>query len=50
MDYETSTDPVAIVSDNGEALVPGTEANATGKPVTIRHPVTGKVLETVKGG
>ena len=56
MNFENSTDPVSVTSDNGDALVPGTEARAaagkeakaTGKPVTIRHAVTDKVLATVK--
>jgi len=41
----------AFTSDEGDALVPGTqaravaeqEANTTGRPVTIRNPVTDKV-------
>jgi hypothetical protein len=56
MKFETSTDGVSVSSDNGDAIVPGTkavaaakkEANETGKPVTIRNPVTDKVLTTVK--
>lgn len=56
MKFETSTDGVSVSSDNGDAIVPGTEAvdaakkeaKETGKPVTIRHPVTDKVLATVK--
>jgi len=56
MNFETSTDPVSVTSDNGDAMIPGTkardaagkEAKATGKPVTIRHAVTDKVLATVK--
>ncbi|MCA1419476.1 hypothetical protein [Bradyrhizobium sp. BRP23] len=56
MNFETSKDPVSVTSDNGDALVPGTqardaaakEANETGKPVTIRHAVTDEVLATVK--
>ncbi|MET3996017.1 hypothetical protein ABID65_007689 [Bradyrhizobium sp. S3.9.2] len=56
MDFETSKEPVSVTSENGDALVPGTEARAaadkeakaTGKPVTIRHAVTDKVLATVK--
>ena len=56
MNFETSTDVVSITSDNGDALVPGTqaravaqqEANTTGKPVTIRNPVTDKVLATIR--
>jgi hypothetical protein len=56
MNFESSTDVVCITSDEGDALVPGTEAravaeqeaNATGKPVTIRKPVTDEVLATVR--
>ena len=56
MDFENSADAVCITSDDGDALVPGTEAraaaeleaNATGKPVTIRNPVTDEVLATVR--
>ena len=56
MNFENSTDAVCITSDEGDALVPGTqaravaerEANATGKPVTIRNPVTDEVLATVR--
>jgi hypothetical protein len=56
MNFETSKDPVSVSSENGDAMVPGTEARAkadkeakkTGKPVTIRHAVTDKVLATVK--
>lgn len=56
MNFETSKEPVSVSSENGEALVPGTDARAaadkeaktTGKPVTIRHAVTDKVLATVK--
>ena len=56
MNFETSTDGVSVSSDNGDAIVPGTkaiaaakkEAKETGKPVTIRNPVTDKVLATVK--
>ena len=56
MNFESSTDAVCITSDEGDALVPGTEAravaeqeaNATGKPVTIRNPVTDEVLATVR--
>jgi hypothetical protein len=56
MNFETSTDVVCITSDEGDALVPGTEAravaeqeaNTTGKPVTIRNPVTDEVLATVR--
>ena len=48
MNFENSADAVCITSDEGDALVPGThvrvaaelEASATGKPVTIRNPVT----------
>lgn len=55
MNFESSTDVVCITSDEGDALVPGTEAravaeqeaNATGKSVTIRNPVTDEVLATV---
>ena len=53
MKLETSTDAVCITSDEGDALVPGTEAravaemeaNATGKPATIRNPVTDEVMK-----
>jgi hypothetical protein len=53
MNFESSTDAVCIASDEGDALVPGTEAravaemeaNATGKPVTIRNPVTDEVMK-----
>jgi len=46
MNFEGSTDAVAITSDEGDALIPGTqaravavqEANSTGKIVTIRNP------------
>ncbi|MET3969113.1 hypothetical protein [Bradyrhizobium sp. S3.9.1] len=56
MNFETSKEPVSVASENGDALVPGNEARdaaekeakATGKPVTIRHAVTDKVLATVK--
>jgi hypothetical protein len=56
MNFERSTDVVCIPSDEGDALVPGTEAravaeqeaNATGKPVTIRNPVTDKALATIR--
>ncbi len=56
MNFENSTDVVCITSDEGDALVPGTEAravaeqeaNATGRPVTIRDPVTDKVLATIR--
>ena len=56
MNFESSTDAVCIASDEGDALVPGTEAravaemeaNATGKPVTIRDAITDKVLATVR--
>ena len=56
MNFENSPDAVCITSDEGDALVPGTEAraaaeleaNATGKPVTIRNPVTDEVLATVR--
>jgi hypothetical protein len=56
MKFETSKEPVSVTSENGDALVPGTdarvaadkEAKATGKPVTIRHAVTDKLLATVK--
>jgi hypothetical protein len=56
MNFENRLDAVAITSANGEAIVPGTkavaaakaEANATGKPVTVRDPITDKVLATVK--
>jgi hypothetical protein len=56
MNFESSTDVVCITSDEGDALVPGTEAralaeqeaSATGKPVTIRNPVTDEVLATVR--
>ena len=55
MNFESSSGAVCITSDEGDALVPGTharavaeqEAKATGKPVTIRNPVTDKVLATV---
>jgi hypothetical protein len=56
MNFENNTDPVCITSDEGDALVPGTQAravaqqvaNATGKPVTIRNPVTDKVRATIR--
>jgi hypothetical protein len=56
MNFENNTDAVCITSDNGDALVPGTqalavaqqEANTTGKPVTIRNPVTDEVLATIR--
>ncbi|UGY13755.1 hypothetical protein HAP48_0035065 [Bradyrhizobium septentrionale] len=56
MIFETSKEPVSVAGKNGDALVPGTqardaaekEAKSTGKPVTIRHAVTDKVLATVK--
>jgi hypothetical protein len=56
MNFESSTDAVTITSDECDALVPGTqaravaelEANLTGKPVTIRNPVTDDVLATVR--
>ncbi len=56
MNFESSTDAVCITSDEGDALVPGTqaravaqqEANATGKPVTIRNPVTDEALATIR--
>jgi hypothetical protein len=56
MNFETSTDVVCITSDEGDALVPGTqaravaeqEAKATGKPVTIRDAVSDKVLATIR--
>lgn len=56
MNFESSTDAVAITSDEGDALVPGTqartvaeqEANATGNAVTIRNPVTDEVLATFR--
>ena len=56
MNFEKSADAVCITSDEGDALVPGTqsravaemEANATGKPVTIRNPVTDEVLTTIR--
>jgi hypothetical protein len=56
MNFESSTDVVCITSDEGDALVPGTqaravaeqEANTTGRPVTIRNPVTDKVLATIR--
>ena len=56
MNFENNTDAVSITSDEGDALVPGTqaravaqqEANTTGKPVTIRNPVTDKVLATIR--
>ena len=56
MNFESSTDAVCITSDEGDALVPGTEAravaemeaNASGKTVTIRNPVTDEVLATVR--
>ncbi|MEY9179705.1 hypothetical protein [Bradyrhizobium sp. USDA 313] len=56
MKFENSSDPVSVSSDDGDAMVPGNEARdvakkeakATGKPVTIRHAVTDKVLATVK--
>ena len=56
MNFESSTDVVCITNDEGDALVPGTharavaeqEANTTGKPVTIRNPVTDKVLATIR--
>jgi hypothetical protein len=55
MNFE-STDVVCITSDEGDALVPGTEAravaeqeaNASGKSVTIRNPVTDEVLATIR--
>jgi hypothetical protein len=56
MNCENNTDAICIASDEGDALVPGTqaravaqqEANTTGKPVTIRNPVTDKVLATIR--
>jgi hypothetical protein len=56
MTFENSNDPVAVSSDNGDAVVPGKkavaaakrEAKDTGKQVTIRDAVTDKVLATVK--
>lgn len=56
MNFESSTDVVCITSDEGDALVPGTqaravaeqEANATGKPVTIHNPITDEVLATIR--
>ena len=56
MNFESSTDVVFITSDEGDALVAGTqaravaeqEANTTGRPVTIRNPVTDKVLATIR--
>jgi hypothetical protein len=56
MTFETSTDGVCLSSENGDAIVPGVkavaiakkEAKSTGKPVTIRNPITDKVLATVK--
>jgi len=56
MDFENRPDAVAIIGANGEAIVPATnavdtaraEANATGKPVTVRDPITDKVLATVR--
>ncbi len=55
MNFENSADAVCITSDEGDALVPGTharavaeqEANTTGKPVTIRNPVSDEVLATI---
>ncbi len=49
-------DPLAIASDNGDAIVPGKtavaiatqEANETGKALTIRDAISDKVLATVK--
>ena len=56
MNFENNTDPVCNTSDEGDALVPGTQAravaqqvaNTTGKPVAIRNPVTDKVLATIR--
>ena len=56
MNFENSADAVCITSDEGDALVPGTqasavaeqEANTTGNPVTIRNAVTDKVLATIR--
>ena len=56
MDFENSTDAVTITSDEGDALVPGTSArvvaeqvaSATGKPVTIRNPVSDEILATIR--
>ncbi len=56
MNFENRPDAVAITSTNGEALVLGTmavaaaraEADATGKTVTVRDPITDKVLATVR--
>ena len=56
MTLENRPDAVAIISTNGEVIIPGTmaiaaaraEANATGKPVTVRDPITDKVLATVR--
>ena len=56
MNFENRPDAVAIASDEGDALVPGSQAravaqqqaNVTGKPVTVRDPVTDKVLATVR--
>jgi hypothetical protein len=56
MNFGSSTDVVCITSDEGDAVVPGTEAravaeqeaNTSGRPVTIRNPVTDKVLATIR--
>ena len=56
MNFENRLDAVAITSANGEAIVPGTkavavaraEADATGKPVTIRDAITDNVLATIR--
>ena len=56
MNFESSTNAVCITGNEGDALVPGTqaravaelEANTTGKPVTIRNPLTDKVLATIR--
>ena len=50
-EFRKRPDAVAITSTNGEAIVPGAlaiaaaraEANATGKAVTVRDPITDKV-------
>jgi uncharacterized protein YjdB len=56
MNCENKPDAVTIASANGEAIVPATmavaaaraEADATGKPVTVRDPITDKVLVTIR--
>jgi hypothetical protein len=52
----TLSNAVAITSDEGDALVPGTraravaeqEANSTGKTVIIRNPVSDELLAIVR--